>query len=74
MTSHQEQKQMTNSIEPLADPVRDAAKRMGICRAKCYMEIAAGRLVARKAGRRTLVERTEQARWLASLPVMGAAA
>jgi excisionase family DNA binding protein len=65
---------MTNSIEPLADAPDDAATRLGICRAKLYMEIAAGRLVARKVGRRTLIERTEQVRWLAALPVMGGAA
>lgn len=56
-------------IEPLADAVVVAAKRLGICRAKAYQEISAGRLMARKAGRRTLIERAEQARWLAALPL-----
>lgn len=65
---------MTNSQEPLADTVIDAASRLSICRAQLYKEIKAGRLVARKAGRRTLIERTEQARWLAALPVKGVAA
>ena len=61
---------MTSTIEPLADSVVVAAKRLGICRAKAYQEISSGRLVARKAGRRTLIERAEQARWLDSLPMM----
>jgi len=65
---------MTNSIEPLADPVSVAAQRLGICRAKLYMEVAAGRLIARKAGRRTIIERSAQDAWLAALPVMGGAA
>lgn len=65
---------MTNTIEPLADSVSDTAARLGICRAKCYTEISSGRLIARKVGRRTIIERTEQARWLAALPVMGGAA
>lgn len=65
---------MTYSNEPLADSVAGAAKRLGISRSAVYLELQAGRLVGRKAGRRTLIERTEELRWLASLPVMGAAA
>lgn len=61
-------------VEPIADDPAAAAKRLGICRAQLYLELAAGRLTARKAGRRTLVERVEQNRWLASLPLKGAAA
>ncbi len=65
---------MAYSNEPLADSVAGAAKRLGISRSAVYLELQAGRLVGRKAGRRTLIERTEELRWLASLPVMGAAA
>lgn len=65
---------MTSQIEPLADTVVDAAARLGICRAQIYKEIAAGRLIAKKPGRRTLIERTAQNQWMASLPVMGVAA
>lgn len=64
----------TTTIEPIADDPAAAAKRLGICRAQLYIELAAGRLVARKAGRRTLLERTEQDRWLAALPLKGARA
>lgn len=63
---------MQSVIEPLADPVLVAAARIGICRAQLYKEIGAGRITARKAGRRTLIERTEQARWLAELPFKAA--
>ena len=63
---------MQSDIEPLADTVVIAAARLGICRAQLYRELAAGRIVARKAGRRTLIERTEQRRWLAELPIKAA--
>ncbi|MBV1687439.1 helix-turn-helix domain-containing protein [Novosphingobium sp. G106] len=63
---------MDTSIEPLADTVEVAATRLSICRAELYKQIAAGRLVARKVGRRTLIERTEQARWLSALPLKAA--
>lgn len=59
-------------FEPLADSVADAAKRMGVSRATAYNQIKAGLLTARKAGRRTLIERSEQARWLAALPALPA--
>ena len=64
---------MPISYEPLADTVIVAAARLNMCRAQLYKEIAAGRLFARKMGRRTLIERTEQERWLTSLPIKGAA-
>ena len=56
--------------EPLADSVRIAAQRMGVSRATAYNQIRDGLLTAHKAGRRTLILRSEQARWLASLPTM----
>lgn len=57
------------NIQPLADAVESAAMRLGICRAQLYKEIAAGRISARKLGRRTLIERSEQQRWLSALPL-----
>ena len=60
----------TPANEPLADGVTDTARRLGICRAQVYNEINALRLFARKAGRRTLIERTEQLRWITALPGM----
>lgn len=64
---------MTITAEPLADAIPVAAERLSICRAQLYIEIRAGRIVARKLGRRTLVERSEQSKWLSSLPTMAAA-
>lgn len=58
-----------NLPEPIADSVNMAAFRLGICRAQLYKEIQAGRLMVRKLGRRTLIERSEQSRWLAGLPL-----
>ena len=65
---------MNTHSEPLADSVPGTAARLNTCKAQIYKEIAAGRLTARKMGRRTLIERSEQARWLAALPAMAAAA
>lgn len=65
---------MNASIETIADSPAIAAARLGLCRATIYSLISSGALTARKLGRRTLIERTEQLRWLTSLPVMGAAA
>ncbi|WP_082922344.1 helix-turn-helix domain-containing protein [Croceicoccus mobilis] len=64
---------MNEELNPLADTVDVAATRLSICRAQLYKEVAAGRLKVRKAGRRTLVERSEQQRWLSALPVKSAA-
>lgn len=60
---------MTDNIELLADTVAVAAARMGISRSLFYIERKAGRIVTRQIGRRTLVPRTEQSRWLSALPV-----
>jgi len=39
-----------------------------------YEEITAGRLIARKVGRRTVVRRSDALRWLRSLPPLDPAA
>lgn len=62
---------MQHAIEPLADPIPIACKRMGISRSTLYLEIADGRLAALKARNRTLITRAEQARWLEALPSAG---
>lgn len=59
---------MSNLDQPIADSVPQAAFRLGISRSQCYIEIAAGRLRAVKAQRRTLVTRDDQTAWLGSLP------
>jgi len=40
-------------------------------RSLLYEEIAAGRLTARKVGRRTIVTRSDAIRWLRGLPEVG---
>ena len=40
----------------------------GISRAQFYLEVASGRLVPRKVGRRTIVPVSEAYRWLLGLP------
>ena len=55
--------------DALADSPIVAARRLGICRSQLYLELRAGRIRAKKLGRRTLIERSEQAKWLAALPV-----
>jgi excisionase family DNA binding protein len=52
----------------LAYTVQQLAARVGVGRTLLYREIAAGRLVASKAGRRTLVTRENAQAWLRSLP------
>jgi len=59
---------MADAIEPLADPIPVAAARLSISRSLLYLEIKAGHITALKARGRTLIARTEQSRWLNSLP------
>jgi hypothetical protein len=58
---------MTNN--PLAYSIEEAAKVSGIGRTSLYVEIAAGRLIARKAGaKRTIITEGDLRAYLASLP------
>ena len=45
-----------------------AAARVGVGRTFIFKEIRAGRLVARKAGRRTLILANDVDRWIEALP------
>ncbi len=61
-----------------AEPIRAAVLSVndfchwaGIGRTAFYAELKAGRLVARKFGRRTIVPMSEAEKWLDSLPVAG---
>ncbi|MGB8741877.1 MAG: DNA-binding protein [Xanthobacteraceae bacterium] len=42
--------------------------RYGLSRSAAYREIKAMRLIAKKRGRRTVIERREAQRWLVTLP------
>ena len=61
----------TDTDAPLAYDILSASKKAGLGRSKLFEEINAGRLKARKAGRRTLILRDDLAAWLASLPQRG---
>lgn len=54
--------------ETLAYDVNDAMRVLSIGRNKLYDEITAGRLDARKVGRRTVIPRAAIETWLSNLP------
>ncbi|TCK30147.1 excisionase family DNA binding protein [Ancylobacter aquaticus] len=54
--------------ETLAYDVNDAMRVLSIGRNKLYDEITAGRLDARKVGRRTVIPRAAIEAWLSNLP------
>lgn len=51
--------------------VNDALQAMSIGRTLFYREVAAGRIVAKKVGRKTIVPTASIERWLNSLPQAG---
>lgn len=53
--------------------IQQFGKENGISRATVYREISAGRLEARKVGRRTVITRAAGDAWLGSLPKFDAA-
>jgi excisionase family DNA binding protein len=57
-----------HAAEPLLDSINQAATRLGISRSLLYSEINRGRLHTVKVGKRRLVPREAQIKWLASLP------
>jgi hypothetical protein len=61
-----------NSIERIAYTPADAALATGRTRTRIFKAIKDRELVARKDGRATLIEVTELARWVRSLPTRGA--
>jgi hypothetical protein len=54
----------------LAYTTYEAAQISRICRSLLYREIAAGRLIARKHGRRTIILADDLLAWLRALPRM----
>jgi hypothetical protein len=54
----------------LAMSIDRFCKGYGIGRTKAYEEISAGRLRARKAGRRTIITTDDADDWLSRLPVL----
>lgn len=51
----------------------EAAESAGVSRTKIFEEIRKGSLIARKAGKSTIIEPSELQRWLRSLPTRGRA-
>lgn len=60
----------TAAGQPIAYGPVQAAHASGLTRTRIFEEIAAGRLKARKSGRRTLILRSELERYLNNLPVV----
>ena len=63
-----------NSPDKLAHSIDESCAIAGVGRTYIYNAIAAGDLTARKAGRRTLILRSDLEAWLAGLPIATAAA
>ena len=60
---------LPSGAEPgkIAYSISEFCAACSVGRTFVYQEISTGRLAARKAGRRTLIDATEASRWLASL-------
>lgn len=59
---------MPGQMTPLMASIEQASHMLGLCRATIYGEIGAGRLLAKKCARRTLIPVEEIQRYLAALP------
>ena len=58
---------MNNNLEPLAYTIEELCLVAKVGRTAVYKEIAAGRLIARKVGRRTIILHSDSQSWLANL-------
>jgi excisionase family DNA binding protein len=63
---------MAENTRKIALSIRECAALVGVGRSYLYLEIAAGRLVAKKAGRRTIISKDDLHDWLGKLPDMPA--
>jgi excisionase family DNA binding protein len=61
-------------MERVAFSIEEAGEAAGVGRSFVFEEIRAGRLVAKKAGRRTLIAAADLMDWLKSLPTAATAA
>lgn len=64
MSAHQ----TTEANTPRAFDVLGFCQRYGVGRSTAFKEMAAGRLKARKSGRRTIIMDEDAAAWAAALP------
>jgi excisionase family DNA binding protein len=67
-TGDDDRRELERESSPRAFSIAAFCRRYAIGRTYAYQEIAAGRLHAVKAGRRTLITRDAAEAWLASLP------
>jgi hypothetical protein len=56
---------------PMAYPVEDTPAVAGVSRTRIFTAIRNGEMMARKAGRQTIIETDELRRWIRSLPTRG---
>ncbi len=63
--------QKLQHLEKTVFSVNEFCQQAGIGRTKLYQEIADGKLIARKCGRRTIIPVSELSKWLESLPEIG---
>jgi|GEM_PF-630137 len=63
---------MQDIAQKLAYSIDDITKQVGIGRSFLFEEIKAGRLLVKKAGRRTLVSDAALQEWLSNLPARSA--
>lgn len=59
---------MTLKLQPQAYSIQDTCTILGIGKTKLYEEINAGRIPAKKYGRKTLIPASSLDQWIAQLP------
>jgi hypothetical protein len=64
---------MNAALEVIAYPVDDVPFIAGVTRTQVFEAIRAKELMARKRGRRTLIEASELRRWISTFPTRGRA-
>ena len=61
---------MAQDFQRMGWSIVDAARTANVGRSTVYAEIKAGRLVARKMGRRTIILNQDLQAWLSTLPTL----
>ena len=62
---------MNATLEVIAYPIDDVPSIAGVTRTQVFEAIRAKELMARKRGRRTLIEASELRRWISTFPIRG---
>ena len=62
---------MNATLEVIAYPIDDVPAIAGVTRTQVFEAIRAKELMARKRGRRTLIEASELRRWISTFPTRG---